>query len=48
MAPTDANKIYDTPRKARVKGAVEFNDWAGIPYFKADIFQFNGVSKRRG
>jgi hypothetical protein len=39
---------YDTPTKARVRGAVEFLEAKGIPHFKQEVFDFFGVSKARG
>ncbi|KAF1960716.1 hypothetical protein CC80DRAFT_523056 [Byssothecium circinans] len=42
------SSIYDTPRKARIKGAIDFCDWRRLPYYKTDVFRFNGVSRQRG
>ncbi|KAF1936037.1 hypothetical protein EJ02DRAFT_360094, partial [Clathrospora elynae] len=37
---------FDTPKKARMKGAANFNDAMGIPYFYNNLFQYYGVSKQ--
>jgi len=37
-----------TPKKAKVKGIVDYLKARGIPYFKSDIFRFYGVGKTRG
>ncbi|KAF1957793.1 hypothetical protein CC80DRAFT_534322 [Byssothecium circinans] len=42
------SSIYDTPRKARIKGAIDFCDWRRLPYYKTDVFRFNGVLRQRG
>jgi hypothetical protein len=34
-----------TPKKARVKGTVDFLEANGIPHFKSRVFQFYGVGK---
>ncbi|EDU42948.1 HMG box protein [Pyrenophora tritici-repentis] len=39
---------FDTPKKARIKGAAEFMDAKGIPYLHTDLFAFNHVSKQQG
>ncbi|KAF1942480.1 hypothetical protein EJ02DRAFT_443979 [Clathrospora elynae] len=39
---------FDTPKKARMKGAANFNNAMGIPYFYNNLFQYYGVSKQRG
>jgi hypothetical protein len=39
---------FDTPKKARIWGAADFNDAMGIPYFHTDLFNFYGVSKQQG
>ncbi|KAF1939052.1 hypothetical protein EJ02DRAFT_382546 [Clathrospora elynae] len=39
---------FDTPRKARIKGAADFMNHKGLPYFHTELFRFNGVSKTRG
>ncbi|KAF1838592.1 hypothetical protein BDW02DRAFT_488834, partial [Decorospora gaudefroyi] len=39
---------FDTPKKARIKGAAEFMDAMGIPYFHTDLFKFHHVSKQQG
>ncbi|KAK7423451.1 hypothetical protein QQZ08_009020 [Neonectria magnoliae] len=38
----------DTPRKARIKGAIEFMEAHDIPFAKKDVYKFNGVSERTG
>jgi len=37
-----------TPKKARIRGAADFNDAMGIPYYHTDLFKFYGVSKHQG
>ncbi|KAF2818032.1 hypothetical protein CC86DRAFT_337635, partial [Ophiobolus disseminans] len=37
-----------TPKKARIRGAADFNNAMGIPYFHTDLFRFYGVSKHQG
>ncbi|KAF1838328.1 hypothetical protein BDW02DRAFT_476047, partial [Decorospora gaudefroyi] len=39
---------YDTPKKSRIKGAADFMDYKGIPYFHTELFSYNRVSKTRG
>ncbi|KAF2691386.1 hypothetical protein K458DRAFT_381244 [Lentithecium fluviatile CBS 122367] len=39
---------YETPTKARVRGAIEYMEARGIPHHKEDVFRLNGVSHRRG
>lgn len=39
---------YDTPRKARLKGAADYLKYNGIPFHHSDLFQYFGVSKTRG
>jgi hypothetical protein len=39
---------FDTPKKARIRGAADFNDAMGIPYFHTNLFNFYGVSKQQG
>ncbi|KAF1954894.1 hypothetical protein CC80DRAFT_536656 [Byssothecium circinans] len=41
------SSIYDTPRKARIKGAINFCDWRRLPYYKTDVFRFNGHTLNR-
>ena len=48
MADNASNKPHETPRKARVKGAIDYMEARGILHFKVDVFRFNGVSKTRG
>jgi hypothetical protein len=36
---------YDTPRKARVKGAADYMKYRTIPFTHIDLFRFNNVSK---
>jgi hypothetical protein len=38
---------FDTPKKARIWGAADFNDAMGIPYFHTNLFNFYGVSKQQ-
>ena len=47
----DNNKLYDqfeTPRKAKIQGAIEFYEKQGIEYFKNDIFRIFNISYTRG
>ncbi|KAF1831442.1 hypothetical protein BDW02DRAFT_56214 [Decorospora gaudefroyi] len=39
---------FDTPKKARLKGAAEFMDAKGIAYSHNDLFRFYDVSKQQG
>ena len=39
---------HTTPKKARILGTVAYLQDHQIPFFKADIFQYNGVSYPRG
>jgi hypothetical protein len=39
---------FDTPKKARIKGAADFNDAHYIPYSYNDLFKFYGALKQRG
>ena len=38
----------DTPRKSRIKGICEWNDFHNILYFHTDVFRFHNVSKEAG
>ena len=42
------NPHFDTPKKAKILGAVEYMEAKGIHHYKQDIFDFFGVSKARG
>jgi NH3-dependent NAD+ synthetase len=42
------SQIFNTPKKARIKGAVDFYDYMGIPYYKIDVFRYNSISRQRG
>ncbi|KAH7347983.1 hypothetical protein BKA66DRAFT_477760 [Pyrenochaeta sp. MPI-SDFR-AT-0127] len=37
-----------TPKKARIRGAADFNDAMGISYYHSDLFRFYGVSHHQG
>ncbi|KAF1943307.1 hypothetical protein EJ02DRAFT_343427, partial [Clathrospora elynae] len=37
-----------TPKKARIKGAADFMDAKGIPYFHTNLFEYYNVSKEAG
>ncbi|KAF1936321.1 hypothetical protein EJ02DRAFT_359383 [Clathrospora elynae] len=37
-----------TPKKARIRGAADFNDAYGIPYYHTNLFKFYGVFKQQG
>ncbi|RTE68577.1 hypothetical protein BHE90_017048, partial [Fusarium euwallaceae] len=39
---------HDTPKKARVKGAIEFLEYHGLPYKKEEVFEFFDVSRPAG
>ena len=39
---------FDTPKKAGVKGAADFMDAMGIPYYHTDLFKYHNVSKEAG
>ena len=41
-------KYCNMPVKAKVKGAVEFMEAKGIPFFKEDVFRYFGVSHNQG
>jgi len=38
MSENASGSHYDTPRKARIKGAVDFLDYKGLPYSKSEVF----------
>jgi hypothetical protein len=38
----------DTPRKSRIKGICEWNDYHSILYFHMDVFRYHNVSKEQG
>ena len=42
------HKQFETPRKAKVQGAVEFYEKQGIKYFKINVFRTFNVSYTRG
>ena len=42
------HKQFETPRKAKVQGAVEFFEKQGMEYFKNDVFRTFNVSHTRG
>jgi hypothetical protein len=48
MADPNNHAQHQTPRKAKVRGTVEYLEAKGIPYFKQDIFNHFGVSHRQG
>ena len=39
---------HPTPKKARIRGTIDFLESQGIKGKKEDIFRFNGVSHRTG
>lgn len=41
-------KKFDTPKKARLKGAADYLDYLGVPYLHSDLFKYHGVSKHQG
>ena len=43
-----ASKHYDTPTKAKVKGAIEFLEAKGIEHKKQEVFDFFGVKSTQG
>ncbi|KAF2183649.1 hypothetical protein K469DRAFT_581963 [Zopfia rhizophila CBS 207.26] len=48
MADWDNRLPHDTPKKAKVRGAIEYMEARGIPHFKQDVFHFYEVSHRQG
>jgi hypothetical protein len=42
------NCAHDTPKKSRIKGAVDYMKYREIPFYHSDLFRFNGVSKTQG
>ncbi|KAH8733975.1 hypothetical protein BGZ61DRAFT_445631 [Ilyonectria robusta] len=42
------SKHYDTPKKARLRGAHAFLKANGIPFQKSDLFEFFQFSRRSG
>lgn len=44
----EARKHLPTPTKSKIKGAVEFCDRIGVPYFKEDVFRTFNVSHASG
>jgi hypothetical protein len=39
---------FDTPKKARVKGAADYLNYLGIKYNHNDLFRYYNVSKEAG
>ena len=48
MANWDNRLPHDTPKRSRVKGAIEYVEARNIPHSKEDVFRFNAVSHRQG
>jgi hypothetical protein len=48
MDSSDQCNHYDTPNKAKVRGAVEFLEAKGIPHFKSEVFDHFIVKHRQG
>jgi hypothetical protein len=48
MDNSDRRDHYDTPTKAKVRGAVEFLEAKGIPHFKSEMFDHFNVKHRQG
>jgi hypothetical protein len=48
MANSDQYEHYETPTKAKIRGAVEFLEAKGIPHYKSDVFRHFNVTHRRG
>jgi hypothetical protein len=42
------NSVYDTPKKARIKGAADYMKYKKIPFSHIDLFRFYGVGKTQG
>jgi hypothetical protein len=36
---------FDTPKKACIKGAADYMDAKGIPYFHTNLFAYHNISK---
>jgi hypothetical protein len=39
---------FDTPKKARMKGAADYFDHLGIKFHHNDLFRYHGISKEQG
>ncbi|KAK4127312.1 hypothetical protein N657DRAFT_641296 [Parathielavia appendiculata] len=39
---------YSTPKKARIRGTIDYLESRRIPHFKSDVFRFHGASQRSG
>ncbi|KAK4129395.1 hypothetical protein N657DRAFT_660760 [Parathielavia appendiculata] len=39
---------YSTPKKARIRGTIDYLESRHIPHFKSDVFRFHGASQRSG
>jgi hypothetical protein len=48
MADYDNRLQHDTPKRARVRGAIEYMEARNIPHDKEDVFRYNGVGHRQG
>jgi hypothetical protein len=48
MADPDNRLPHDTPKRAKVRGAIKYMEARGIPHLKEDVFRFNGVGHRQG
>ena len=48
LEPREPEAHYHTPNKTAVRGAVEFCDRMGLPYFKKDVFRTFEVSHTQG
>jgi len=48
MADWDNRSHHDTPKRAKIRGAIEYMEARKIPHSKADVFRYYGVSKRQG
>jgi hypothetical protein len=48
MSSSDQRNHFDTPTKAKVRGAVEFLEAKNIEHTKADVFRHFGVTHRQG
>jgi hypothetical protein len=48
MADRDNRLPHDTPKRSRVKGAIEYMEAWNIPHSKEDVFCFNAVSHHQG
>jgi hypothetical protein len=46
MADPDNRLQHNTPKRAKVRGAIKYMEAKGIPHYKEDVFRHNKVSYR--